>query len=81
MSGLLPADLPALWDLPAWWRAVFSRRKHPFLQFLRYGLAGVAAMAANLGAFILCELLIFPVPLEAEATQLSWSNRPFMVQV
>lgn len=31
-------------------------------------------MAANLGAFILCERILFPVPAEVEAVQLSWSD-------
>jgi len=79
-KGLL-AGLPALWDLPAWWRAVFSRRKHPVLQFVRYGLAGVAAMAANLGAFVFCELVVFPVPLEAEARELSWSDIGQLIEI
>lgn len=53
--------LPGLLDLPGWFRAVFSRRRHPVLQFIRYGLAGVAAMATNVLVFALSDLLWFPV--------------------
>lgn len=77
----LLSGLPPVWNLPAWWREVFSRREHPVLQFLRYGIAGVAAMAANLGAFLLCEQFLFPVPPESEAVQLNWGDLGNMLAI
>jgi putative flippase GtrA len=59
--GSLLTGLPGLFDVPGWWRAVFSRDPHPVLQFLRYGLAGVAAMAANVLFFALSDVFLFPV--------------------
>jgi putative flippase GtrA len=74
MQEMRLSGLPGLWNLPAWCKAVFSRQQHPVLQFLRYGLAGVAAMVTNLAVFIWCEQILFPVPETAEAAELSWST-------
>jgi len=71
MEKTLLVGLPALWNIPAWCRAVFSNQKHPFLQFLRYAIAGVAAMGTNLGLFILCERVLFHVPSEVEALEMT----------
>lgn len=81
MVRVLLAGLPALWDLPGWCRALFSKRKHPVLQFLRYGLAGVLAMAVNLGVFIFCERVLFPVPEDAVAVQLTWSHLDHLLTI
>lgn len=64
MKGLLK-DLPPLWDLKGWLQAILSRKQHPVLQFLRYGIAGVAAMAANILVFAICIRWIFPIPPES----------------
>jgi putative flippase GtrA len=60
--GLDFSGLPRLWDVKGWLRAILSREPHPLLQFIRYGIAGVAAMAANLFFFWLCIHFIFPSP-------------------
>lgn len=54
--------LPRLWDVKGWLRAILSREPHPLLQFIRYGIAGVAAMAANLLFFWLCMEWVFQAP-------------------
>ena len=64
--------LPSVLDLPGWFRAVFSSRKHPVLQFIRYGIAGVGAMVTNLGVFILSEQVLFPVPAGDAPVELPW---------
>ncbi|MDF3127717.1 GtrA family protein [Kiritimatiellaeota bacterium B1221] len=65
--GLNLAGLPRLWDVKGWLYAILSREQHPLLQFIRYGLAGVAAMVANLIAFGVCIQWVFPVPADALA--------------
>lgn len=59
---VLFAGLPPPRDVKGWIRAVLSSERHPVLQVIRYGLAGVAAMAANLLFFALAEQTLFPVP-------------------
>jgi putative flippase GtrA len=54
--------LPPWWDVKGWLRAILSRNPHPFLQFIRYGLAGVLAMLANLVFFAISIEWIFPIP-------------------
>ena len=73
--------LPSLLDIPGWFRAVFSSRQHPFLQFIRYGLAGVVAMATNLGVFIFCERVLFPVPEGAPTVSLPWLDPLELLQM
>jgi putative flippase GtrA len=53
------SGLPKLWDVKGWLLAILSREKHPLLQFIRYGIAGVAAMVANLVFFVLCIRWVF----------------------
>jgi len=67
--------LPPWYDVPGWFRAVFSRDAHPFLQFVRYGVAGVLAMATNVVVFALAEHLVFPVASAGEAEVLSLPDR------
>ncbi len=61
------AGLPRLWDLKGWLYAILSREQHPLLQFIRYGIAGVAAMGTNILAFWICIQWIFPMPADAVA--------------
>ena len=72
MSRLLEG-LPRVWDLPGWFRALFSQDRHPVLQFVRYGIAGVAAMVANVLFFALSDLFLFPVgDAEGLGAPVSW---------
>ncbi|WFB35341.1 GtrA family protein [Kiritimatiellota bacterium B12222] len=54
------SGLPPLWDVKGWLRAILSREQHPLLQFIRYGISGVAAMAANVLAFWICIQWFYP---------------------
>lgn len=47
-------------DLPTLWRALLSRDAHPALQFLKYGLCGVAAALAHNGVMVLLSVTLFP---------------------
>ncbi len=67
--------LPGLFDLRGWFQGVFSQDPHPVFQFIRYGLAGVAAMAANVLFFALSEWFLFPVGEAGEADVLSFPSR------
>jgi len=67
--------LPGLFDIRGWIQAVFSRDPHPVLQFIRYGLAGVAAMAANVLFFALSEVFLFPIGEAGEADFLAFPGR------
>lgn len=64
--------LPGLFDLRGWFRGVFSNDPHPVFQFIRYGIAGVAAMAANVLFFALSEWLLFPIEKAGEADVLAF---------
>jgi len=64
----LGSGLPRWYDIAGWFRAVFSRRPHPWLQFIRYGIAGVAAMLANLVFFAIALEWVFPIPEGKPAT-------------
>lgn len=47
-------------DLPAIWRALISRDAHPLLQFMKYGLCGVAAAVTHNGVMIALSLTLYP---------------------
>lgn len=53
------SGLPGLWDVKGWLKAILSREPHPLLQFIRYGIAGVLSMIANLLAFWFCFEFLF----------------------
>lgn len=47
-------------DLPTLWRVLLRRDAHPALQFLKYGICGVAAALAHNGVMVLLSLTLFP---------------------
>lgn len=58
------SGLPRLWDVKGWLKAILSHERHPLLQVIRYGIAGVAAMGANLLFFWIGIHWLFPVQAE-----------------
>jgi putative flippase GtrA len=42
------------------WREILRRDGHPFLQFIKYGICGVAAAVAHNGIMALLSLTVFP---------------------
>lgn len=47
-------------DLPTIWRALISRDAHPLLQFVKYGMCGVAATVIHQGLFFVLAYSILP---------------------
>lgn len=47
-------------DLRTIWRALIDRNAHPLLQFVKYGLCGVAAAITHNGVMIALSLTVFP---------------------
>lgn len=76
MKGPDLHGLPRLWDVKGWLRAILSREPHPLLQFIRYGIAGVAAMAANLFFFWLGIYVLFSSPGMETATAVPLPTTP-----
>jgi putative flippase GtrA len=68
------SGLPKLWDVKGWLKAILSREPHPLLQFIRYGIAGVAAMIANVGFFVICSRWIFVNPDGASSTPVEFTG-------
>ncbi|MGA0334011.1 MAG: GtrA family protein [Kiritimatiellia bacterium] len=62
------SGLPPLWNVKGWLLAILSHERHPLLQFIRYGIAGVAAMLANVLFFWVGIHLLFPVSPEVLQT-------------
>lgn len=56
-----PNDMPPFRSFRVWLRWAGSHDAPPLIQFLKYGLAGVAAMGTDLLFFTLANLFLFPV--------------------
>jgi len=59
--GFLPKDMPPLREGRAWLAYVASHDAHPFIQFVKYGLAGVCALATDVLFFALADFFVFPI--------------------
>ena len=47
-------------DLPTTWRALLRRDAHPLLQFIKYGVCGVAATVIHQGIFFALAYTVLP---------------------
>lgn len=60
--GLLDLEgMPPIKEWRAWLKVAASHDAHPLIQFVKYGLAGVGALATDLLFFYLAEAFLFPV--------------------
>lgn len=56
-----PTDMPPFREWRAFLAYAMSHDAHPFIQFVKYGIAGVGALATDLAFFYMAEWLFFPI--------------------